>query len=351
MPNRGPGRAHRRGITLVELFERWPNDAAAEEWFMKNRWPNGVACPRCGSTNIETGTAHKTMPFRCRDCRKWFSVRTGTSLQSSKLGYQIWLIAMYLQATSLKGVSSMKLHRDLGITQKSAWFLAHRIREMWRRDHAKDDVFIGPIEADEAFIGGKVKSMSAKRRKKFKGRGPFANKIAVAGVKDRHTRQVRIRVIGTVTGEALREFVERHRNERTKLYTDEAGAYEDLKNHEAVKHSVREYVRDQIHTNGVESFWSMVKRSYIGTYHRMSFEHLPRYVTEFEARHNCRPYDTEEQLALMVMGAEGRILPYAELVEYGERAAKIALGWKPPVHWRHRRRHRKAADTNDTPAT
>ena len=115
-----------------------------------------------------------------------------------------------------------------------------------------------------------------------------------------------------------------------------------------VKHSVREYVKGEIHTNGIESFWSMLKRGYVGTYHRMSFEHLPRYVTEFEARHNCRPYDTIEQLALMILGAEGRILPYAELVEYGERAARIALGWKPPVHWRHRKRHRKTADTNDT---
>lgn len=105
-----------------------------------------------------------------------------------------------------------------------------------------------------------------------------------------------------------------------------------------MKHSAKEYVRDQIHTNGIESFWSMVKRGYVGTYHRMSFEHLFRYVTEFEARHNCRDYDTEEQLALMVLGAEGRVLPYAELVEHGERAVKIALGWKPPVHWRHRKR-------------
>ena len=348
MPHPGPGRAHRRGITLRGLFKRWPNDAAAEKWFVEKRWPNGIACPRCGSMNVLKKSAHKTMPFQCRDCRKWFSVRTGTVMQKSRLGYQTWLIAMYLQSTSLKGVSSMKLHRDLGISQKSAWFLAHRIREMWRRDDTKDDVFFGPIEADEAFIGGKVKSMSASRRKKFKGRGPFASKIAVAGVKDRSSNQVRIRVIGTVTGEALRDFVQRHRDERTQLFTDEAAAYEDLKNHASVKHSVREYVRGEIHTNGIESFWSMLKRGYIGTYHRMSFEHLFRYTTEFEARHNCRDLDTEHQLALMVMGAEGRSLPYAELVEYGERAAKIALGWKPPVHWRHRR---KTPDTDDTPAT
>ncbi len=339
MPQPGPGKAHRCGITLKDLFRRFPNDAVAEEWFIQNRWPNGIACPRngCGSMNVLTKTKHKNMRFQCRDCRKFFSVRTGMPMEHSKLGLQTWLIAMYLQSTSLKGVSSMKLHRDLGITQKSAWFLAHRVREMWRRNDAKDDVFLGPIEADEAFIGGKVGKMSASRRKKFKGLGPFANKTAVAGVKDRHTKQVRVEVFDIVTGDALRRFVGRHREDGTPLYTDESAAYEHLENHDAVKHHVREYVRGQIHTNGIESFWSMLKRGYVGTYHRMSFEHLPRYVTEFEARHNCRPYDTEEQLALMVRGAEGRVLTYADLVEHGERAVRIAQGWTPPVHWRHRR--------------
>lgn len=337
MPHPGPGRAHRRGITLKELFKRWPNDAAVEKTFVKWRWPNGIGCPYCGSMNVLTKSKHKTMPHQCRDCRKFFSVKTGTPMQASRIGYQTWLIAMYLHQTSLKGVSSMKLHRDLGISQKSAWHLAHRIREMWRRDETKVEVFAGPLEGDEAWIGGKVGKMSASRRKKFKGMGPFANKIAVAGVKDRSTKQVRVRVIGTVTGEALREFVERHRSESTKLYTDESAAYDGLVNHESVKHRAKEYVRDQVHTNGIESFWSMIKRGYIGTYHRMSWEHLPRYVTEFEARHNCRDFDTIEQIALMFRGGIDRHLPYSELVEYGERAAKIALGWKPPVHWRRRK--------------
>ena len=219
MPHKGPGKANRRGITLRGLLKRWPNDAAAEKWFIKTRWPNGIACPRpgCGSMNVLKKSKHKTMRFQCRDCRRFFSVRTGTVMEKSPLGYQTWVIAMYLQSTSLKGVSSMKLHRDLGISQKSAWYLGHRIREMWRRDHEKDEVFVGPIEGDETFIGGKVKSMSASRRKQFKGRGPFANKAAVAGIKDRSSNQVRIRVVGTVTSEALRDFVERYRNERTKL--------------------------------------------------------------------------------------------------------------------------------------
>ena len=337
MPQSGPGRAHRRGITLKELFQRWPNDAAAEKLFVKWRWPNGIACPHCGSVNIETGTAHKTMPYRCRDCRKWFSVRTGTPMQSSKIGHRDWLTAIYLQATSLKGVSSMKLRREIGISQKSAWHMAHRVREMWKRDENKDDIFWGPIECDEAFIGGRVSKMNASRRKKFKGRGPYANKIAVAGIKDRQSGQVRIEVIGTVTGDVMRAFVGRHRYPGRPLYTDESSAYDGLDDHFAVKHSVREYVRGQIHTNGIESFWSMLKRGIIGTYHRMSPEHLARYATEFEARHNSRPFDTIDQLRMMIRSADGRVLPYRDLIKNGVRANRIALGWVPPVHWRHRK--------------
>ncbi len=343
MSSKGPGRADRKGISLKKLFKRWPTDAAAEKTLIRWRWPNGIACPRdgCGSMNVLTKTKHKKMPFQCRDCRKFFSVRTGTPMQNSKITLQDWLIAMYLHSVGIKGVSSLRIHRDLGISQKSAWFMGHRIREMWRRDHDKDEVFDGPLEADEAWIGGKLSKMSASRRKQFKGQGPTVNKIAIAGVKDRHTKQVRIHVVGTVNGEALREFVERFRNEHTPLYTDESPAYENLPNHAAVKHRAREYVNGQAHTNGIESFWSMVKRGYVGVYHWMSWEHLHRYVTEFEARHNCRPFDTIEQIALMVRGADGRVLPYAELVKHGQRAAKIALGWKPPVHWRHRRREKK----------
>ena len=128
---KAPGKAHREGISLKKFLNRFPDDAAAEEWFVGNRWPDGVCCPKCGSLNVQTGCKHPTMAFRCRerDCgRPFFSTKTGTVMEGSKLGYQDWIIAMFLLATSLKSVSSMKLHRDLDITQKSAWFLAHRLR-------------------------------------------------------------------------------------------------------------------------------------------------------------------------------------------------------------------------------
>ncbi len=131
MANKAPGKHYREGLSLKELFKMFPDDAAAENWFTTTRWPDGIHCPYCGSTNVQTGAKHKTMPYRCREkeCAKRFSVKTKTFMESSKLGFQDWLIAMYLLSTGLKSVSSMKLHRDLNITQKSAWHLAHRLRK------------------------------------------------------------------------------------------------------------------------------------------------------------------------------------------------------------------------------
>ena len=117
---KAPGKRHRNGLSLKALFKLWPDDEAAEKWFVENRWPSGIACPHCGSVNVQTGAKHKTMPYRCRDCDKRFSAKTGTSLEGSNLGFQTWVIAIYLVTTDLKGVSSMKLHRDLEITQKSS---------------------------------------------------------------------------------------------------------------------------------------------------------------------------------------------------------------------------------------
>ena len=163
MTQSAPGKSHRKGITLAELFRIFPDDATAEKWFSASRWPSGAHCPYCGSVNVQSGAKHKTMPYRCREkeCAKRFSVRTKTPMESSKLGFQVWAVALYLVTTNLKGVSSMKLHRDLGITQRSAWFLAHRLRESWA-DHGAQ--FPGPVEVDETYVGGKRKNMPRSTR-------------------------------------------------------------------------------------------------------------------------------------------------------------------------------------------
>ena len=305
---KAPGQNHREGITLAAMLRRWPDDAAAEKYFTERRWSDGPECPKCGSKNILSGARHKTMPYQCRSCRKKFSVKFGTVMEGSKIGYQNWLITMYLFQTSLKSVSSMKLHRDLGITQKSAWFLAHRLREAWKEIHGP---FCGPVEADETFIGGKEKNKHSKKR--LRENWPDG-KTAIAGVKDRETNQVSARVVQETDAQTLQAFVEDRTAPDAKVFTDEAKAYSGMPNREAVKHSAGEYVKGEAHTNGIESFWSMLKRAVVGTFHKLSPKHLDRYVTEFAGRHNAREADTIDQMSNIVAGMRGRRLRYADLI-------------------------------------
>ena len=311
--HKAPGKAFRDGISVRNFFNLFPNDKAAEDWFVAERWPEEVCCHYCGSVKVNTKTNHKSMPYRCKEtkCRKWFSVKTGTPMQSSKLGYQDWLYALYCVSTNLKSVSSMKMHRDLEITQKSAWFLLHRARHVWNTD--PEERFEGPVEVDETWIGGKRKNMPLKKRKKLEGRGPVG-KTAVVGMKDRKTNRVSAKVVENTTKDTLQGFVHDRIEPEATVYTDDASPYASLENHKTVKHSHLEYVRGPVHTNGVESFWSMLKRAHMGTFHRLSKQHLHRYVGEFAGRHNMRKLDTIQQMAEMADRMVGQRLRYKDLV-------------------------------------
>ena len=312
---KAPGKGYRDGITLKEFFQRFPDDATSEQWFIQQRWPTGICCPKCGSMNVQTGCKHKTMPFRCREkkCgRKRFSTKTGTVMEGSKIGYQDWLLATFQLNTSLKSVSSMKLHRDLGITQKSAWFLAHRVRYGLSQDARV--AFAGLVEVDETYVGGKRRNMSNTKRKQLTGRGPVG-KTAVVGAKDRGTKQVAAKVVTSTDKETLQGFVKDHAAEDATVYTDDASAYETLPfDHDSVKHSLKEYIKGDVHTNGIESLWSMLKRAHKGTFHKLSPKHLDRYVQEFAGRHNIREQDTIDQLASIASGMKGKRLTYKQLI-------------------------------------
>ena len=221
-------------------------------------------------------------------------------------------MAIFLCLTSLKGVSSMKLHRDLNITQKSAWHLAHRLRKALE---PHGSMFSGPVEVDETYMGGKRANMSNAKRKELAGTGRgAAGKVAVVGVKDRASNRIAAKVVERTDKPTLQGFVVKHTAPGATVYSDEASAYEGLPyEHESVKHSAAEYVRGMAHTNGVESFWSILKRAHKGIFHKMSPKHLDRYVTEFEGRHNIRERDTIDQMGSVVLGMDGKRLMYADL--------------------------------------
>ena len=229
-------------------------------------------------------------------------------MESSNLPLRKWVVGMYLMTTNLKGISSMKLHRDLGITQKTAWHMNHRIREAW---NVEGFAFAGPVEVDETYIGG-VESNKHNYKKLKKGRGAVG-KVAVVGMKDRGTNIVKATSIESTDRSSLQGFIVDQIKQGTKVYTDDHRSYIGLPNHEAVKHSAREYVDGMAHTNGIESFWSMLKRGYHGTFHHVSGKHLDRYVTEFSGRHNQRPHDTIKQMRLMAKGMVGKQLRYQDL--------------------------------------
>lgn len=307
-----PGKGYRQGIDLFEVMALFPDEYAAERWFEDIVWNGERCCGHCGSVETRDVPRRKPMPYWCKDCRSYFSVRTGTPIAHSKVPLRKWAIAIYLCLTSLKSVSSMKLRRDIRVSQPTAWFMLHRIRQAWADETS--DLFSGPAEVDESYFGGRRRNMSnAKRKDLDGGRGPFG-KVAVAGVKDRATKQVRAKVVETTDAKTLQGFVQTHVQPGAKVYTDDASAYAGLPNHEAVKHSLSEFVKGDAHTNGIESFWSMLKRAHKGTFHKLSPKHLQRYVNEFAGRHNVRDLGTLEQMRDTVARLVGRRLLYHDLI-------------------------------------
>lgn len=314
MSKSGPGRSHRDGLTVLELFEMFPDEPAARRWFEETRWPDGnVICPRCDEPNVVEVKNGKPMPWYCRDCKRYFSVKIGTVMERSHIPLRKWVVGLYLLTTSLKGVSSMKLHRDLGITQSSAWFMSQRIREGWETDPQQR--LTGTVEIDESYFGGKDRNRPKHMRTGERG---VAGKAAVMGMVERETGQVRAMPVSRTDMNTLQDRVFANVTPGSQIYTDDFGSYRGLDGmfyrHKSVRHSARQYVDGMAHTNGIESFWAMLKRGYHGTHHHFSQKHLGRYVTEFAGRQSRRDLGTEEQMRVLARTMVGRRLTYRDLV-------------------------------------
>lgn len=320
----GPGKSYRKGLSILALMQQFPDEYAAERWFEEARWGKHLTrlrCPRCLNwRRVKEAPGRQPMPYRCGSCNTYFSVRTCTALADTKVSYQKWLIAIYLFTTNVRGISSMRLRREIDVTQRTAWFMLHRMREAFRENApiVDSEKFKGPVEVDETFVCGSKRWMHWSRKKHLP-RGPQANKLIVIGMRDRKTNRNKTKVIKRQDRETFHAFVKRYARKGAIIYTDEAKGYKGLRNHYSVCHKAHEYVDGPVHVQGVECHWSHLKRGIRSTYVRPSKRHYHRYLREFSGRHNIRHKDTLKQMRAVVRGMVGRRLFYRELTKNKKR--------------------------------
>jgi transposase-like protein len=300
-------------ISTFQLFEMFPDQETARTYLEGRLWPNGPRCPVCGLG--ERITARAGGFYRCNQCKEDFTVRTGTIFERSHVPLHKWVYAMYLLVTARKGISSMQLAKEIGITQKSAWFVLHRLREACGgRDLTK---LVGIIEIDETFVGG-LEANKHENKKLRAGRGAVG-KTPVLAMRERGGRTVAMPISG-VTKETVQAAIYQHVEMGSTVHTDESHAYNGIGadfDHDTINHRQGEYVRDDVTTNGIESVFAVMKRGLIGVYHHASPKHLGRYVDEFSFRLNEGNVKdrTLTRLDSFVDGVAGKRLTYKGLIQ------------------------------------
>lgn len=294
--------------TLHDLAMLFPTEESCHDYVAEKRWGDEPACVHCGSMRkiykLKGGKLYK-----CADCRKQFTVRVGTIFEDSPLPLRKWFFAMFIITAHKKGISSVQLAKDVDVTQKTAWFMLHRIRyAMTTKDFTKP--LDGIVEADETYIGGKKKG--GKR-----GRGS-ENKTPVFGILDRDDKTIITQPVKYVNANTLQGIVKANVAPESTIMTDEWRAYNGLdKNfagHERVDHSKGEYARGDVHVNTIEGFWSLLKRGIVGIYHQVTSKHLHRYCGEFDFRYNTRSERDNHRFNRVASKLEGR-LTYKQLIK------------------------------------
>ena len=301
---------------LLQAIKFFSDDLTCVKFVASRRWVDGQAvCPRCDSTNNTFMESRKVWQCKNKECKKQFSVKVGTIFEDSPIGLDKWLTAMWLIVNAKNGISSYEIHRAIGVTQKSAWFMLHRIR--LAMENGSIVKLSGDVEVDETFIGGKAKNMhKSKREKLIKGRGSVG-KTAVFGALERKGR-VLAKVINSTDRKTLHSEVKEKVETGSNLFTDEWLSYRDLDQdyiHAVINHSV-EYVKDNVHTNGIENFWALLKRTLKGTYVSVEPFHLSRYLAEQTFRFNERKGKDKDHFLLALNAVTGKRLTYNELLGF-----------------------------------
>lgn len=323
---------------VLTLAERIPDEAAAYRFLESLRWADKPVCPHCGSINdhyfltaqgegrkTRTGKVSARRVWKCKDCRKQFSVLTGTIFHGTKIPIRTWVFVVFEMCASKNGVAARELERRYGLSPKSAWFMTHRIREAMKRDPSTG-MFSGTVEADETYIGGKAKNKHRQGRDRNRVRqsqdvtqlAPWESikdsKTPVVTLVNRETGEARSQVMRRVTGTNIAQALKNNIETSADLVTDQAAVYgavgQQFPSHETVNHSEYEYVRGSVHTNTVEGFFSQLKRSIDGTHHHVTEDHLNRYLAEFDYRYSTRSLNDTQRTQRLLGQVAGRRLTY-----------------------------------------